>query len=345
MMNKIQEQDIKAFAEHFALYECLRDKQILITGATGLLGSCLLRCLQALNSSYHLNINITAVVRNKEKAESMFGCADERLHYYVFDFSEKRVFCPDEKPDYIFHFASPTASKFFVECPVETIKTGLQGTEMILEYAKEHPLDSVVFASSLEVYGTVFDDAEPLTEEKQGYLNPMEVRSGYPLAKRMSECLCKSYREEYSVPVKIARLAQTFGAGISKDDNRVFAQFARSVINNKNIVLHTTGELSRCYCYTMDAIEALIYISIKGKDGEAYNVANEDTYISVIDMARFLCKEFNPNISPVIELKEGMGYSPTTKLRLDTQKVKDLGWKPKYDLRSMFHHLIMSIKE
>lgn len=345
MMNKVQEQDIKAWIDSFALYECFKNKKILITGATGLLGSCMLRCLQALNSCYHLNINITAVVRSKEKAESMFGGAGECLHYYVFDFSENSAFCPDEKPDYIFHFASPTASKFFVEHPVETIKTGLQGTEMILEYAKDHPLDSVVFASSLEVYGTVFEDAEPLTEEKQGYLDQMEVRSCYPLAKRMSECLCKSYSEEYAVPVKIARLAQTFGAGISKDDNRVFAQFARSVINNNNIVLHTAGKLSRCYCYTIDAIEALFYIAIKGKDGEAYNVANEDTYISVIDMARFICKEFNPNISPVIELKEGMGYSPTTKLRLDTKKVKDLGWKPKYDLRSMFYHLIMSIKE
>ena len=144
--------------------------------------------------------------------------------------------------------------------------------------------------------------------------------------------------------VKTARLAQTFGAGVTADDNRVFAQFARNIIAGENIVLHTTGELSRCYCYTVDAIEAILFILLKGEDGEAYNVANESTYISIIDMAKFLCKTFNPDIQPVIQLKEGMGYSPMTRLRLSCSKVHQLGWTPRYDMKTMFQRLINSLK-
>lgn len=193
-------------------------------------------------------------------------------------------------------------------------------------------------------HGSVYDDAEPLTEDKQGYIDPMQVRSSYPIAKRAAESLCHAYAKEYGIPAKTARLAQTFGAGVTEDDNRVFAQFARNVLAGHDIVLHTTGELSRCYCYTIDAMEAILYILLKGEDGEAYNVANESTYISIIDMAHFLCKTFNPNIKPVIELKEGMGYSPMTKLRLSCQKVQELGWSPRYNMKTMFERLLTSLR-
>ena len=222
--------------------------------------------------------------------------------------------------------------------------TDFDGTAQLLRFALRQNTTSIVNVSSLEVYGSIYDDSHPLSEEQQGYIHLSDTRSSYPVAKRAAECLCHAYAREYGVHVKTARLAQTFGAGVTADDNRVFAQFARNIIAGENIVLHTTGELSRCYCYTVDAIEAILFILLKGEDGEAYNVANESTYISIIDMAKFLCKTFNPDIQPVIQLKEGMGYSPMTRLRLSCSKVHQLGWTPGYDMKTMFQRLINSLK-
>ena len=345
-MNNILKEDIQLFASRFALATELEGKTIAITGSTGLLGACMVRCLLALKAQRGVNLHIVAVVRNMEKAVLLFGEEREELSYYQYDFSSTEPFQPKRRVDYLFHFAAPTASKDFVEKPVETMNTVYMGMQNILNYAEQAKLESLVLASTLEVYGTITDDSTPLTEDKQGYLDPMATRSSYPLAKRAAEGLCHNYAVEKQVKVKVARLAQTFGAGVSKQDNRVFAQFARSVIHNEDIILHTTGELSRCYCYTTDAISAMLYILLKGEDGTAYNVANEATYISIRQMAELVAKTFNPDhVHVVIEMQEGLGYSPTTKLRLDTQRIQTLGWTPYYNMKDMFGRLIASMKE
>ena len=179
----------------------------------------------------------------------------------------------------------------------------------------------------------------------QGYWDVMSVRGSYPVAKRAVENLCCAYASEYGVPVKVARLTQTTGAGIAKDDNRVVAQFARLAAKGEDIVLHTTGESARPYCYTMDCVSALLYILLRGKNGEAYNVANDNTYISARDMAEFLRDNFNPSIDVRVELNGNMGYAPVSKLDLSTEKLRALGWQPQYDLKQLFEHLIAYLSE
>ena len=335
-MNRVLEEDIRTFAGTFALADDYAGKTIAVTGATGLLGSITTRCLLAIGAK------VVAVVRSREKAERVLGMENDRMRFFTMDFATDGYsrFSRMGSVDAIIHYASPTASKYFVEHPVETICTVVDGTRTVLEYGREHKQTRIVLVSTLEVYGTVTDDSHALTEADQGYLNPMSARSSYPMAKRLAECLCHAAAEEEGVSVMVVRLAQTFGAGVAPDDQRVFAQFARSITNKQDIVLHTRGELCRCYCYTTDAISALLFILLKGEQGEAYNVANEQTYISIMDMARMVCKEFNPEVKPVVELKDGMGYSAPTKLRLSAAKTMALGWRPHYDLKEMFARLI-----
>ena len=320
----------------------LQGQSFIVTGATGLIGSCLVRRLQELNRAEGLSIHVICVVRNVAKAEAMFGKESDEISYYEYDFASDKPFCPPQHADYLVHLAAPTASKYFVEQPVETFCTTLFGTQQVLRYAEQQgkQLKGILYVSTLEMYGTVLDDSKPLTEDCQGYLDPMQARSSYPMAKRAAECLCHAYSAEHGVRVMTARLAQTFGEGITENDNRVFAQFARSARADEDIVLHTEGKLCRCYCYTADAVEAMLYILLRGESGMAYNVANEDTYISIRDMAEMVCREFGKKMKVRIELKEGMGYSPTTYLRLDTSRLKALGWRPTHNLKEMFASII-----
>ena len=339
-MDSVLLQDIRDFASSFLLADELQDSSFLITGATGLIGSTLIRCLLALDRDIH----IIAPVRNGQKACAMFEGEKAKLEIIECDILTFD-YCSLGNVDYIIHCAAPTSSKFFVEHPVETFDTIIKGTSILLEYARNHPVKGFVYLSSLEVYGSISDDSLLITENIQGYWDPMSVRSSYPVAKRAAENLCCLYAHQYDVPVKVARLTQTTGAGIAKDDNRVIAQFARLAAEGHDIILHTTGEAARPYCYTTDAVSGILYILLRGVKGEAYNVANEDTYISACDMAGFLKKNFASQINVRMELSENMGYAPVTKLRLSSQKLIALGWQPRYGLNEMFERLIQYLKD
>ena len=238
------------------------------------------------------------------------------------------------------HYAFPTESKYFIEHPIDVYNIITKGTETVLNYANSIKASSVVYVSSIESYGIVSVDSGIIDEQYQGYIDPLSVRSSYSLGKRSAEFISYSYYAQYSTPVKIARLTQTFGAGVSWSDNRIFAQLAKSVILNNDIILHTMGLSSKSYCYTTDAVSAILYILVKGDDGNAYNVTNPDTYISVREMAEIVKTNFEPNINIKIEIDETKGYAPDTYLNLDITKLQKLGWSPKINLKTMYRRLI-----
>lgn len=339
-MDKVQLQDLQEFVSSFSLSDELHRSSFLITGATGLIGSVLVKCLLALEK----DIKITIPVRNIDKVQSIYGNDLKRLDVVQVTSLGDWTFNLEQSFNYIVHCASPTSGRYMEEYPVETFDIAYGVTYNLLQLARKTSAKGVVFVSSLEYYGQIFDD-RLIEELEQGYIDPMSARSSYPMGKRAGEYLCYAFAEEYGVPAKVARLTQTFGAGISKDDNRVFAQFARSIINGNDIVLHTTGESAKPYCYTTDAVSAILYILLRGEDGSAYNVANEDTYISIKKLADFLRTNFNPDINVRIELNESMGYAPVTKLRLSSQKLIALGWHPHYGLNEMFERLIHYLKD
>jgi len=313
----------------------------LITGATGLIGKSLI---------YHLAESadcIYACCRSKEKFDRCFGKYDVSHIIPVFgDICELSI--DNYDVDYIIHAASTTVSKDFVQKPVETIKTAVNGTMNILEQCKGKKLKGFVYLSSLEVYGQhKTEGVKNVTESDYGVIEPIAIRSSYSEAKRMCECICCSYASEYGIPVKIARLAQTFGPGVLYDDNRVFAQFARSIIEHRNIVLKTRGETVRNYCHTSDAVSAILTILEKGEVSKVYNVANKATTISIADMAQLFCELFPRSGSKVVydiaENTSSLGYNPTVKIQLDSSKLEALGWKAKFGLEQMIVDLVESL--
>lgn len=330
MNNSIFEEDIKNIINDFDM-SVFDGKTILVTGATGLIGKLCVKSL--LNSGY--NTQVIALVRDEEKAKNIFG-ESKRLTYLVQDINQR--INTTRRVDYIIHAASTTSSKDFVEKPVETIYTAINGSRNVLEFAKNKRLEGMVYLSSLEIYGV--NEKENIKEEDYGYIDILNPRSSYSESKKMVETMCISYGTEYGIPVKIARLAQTFGAGVSISDNRVFAQFAKAIINKENIILHTKGETKRNYCYTTDTVRGIFTILTKGENNNAYNVANENSYCSISEMAHLLENEYTKVEYKIDEVNRG--YNPTVKIALNTEKLNALGWEAKVNLKEMFDRLIMN---
>lgn len=330
MNNSIFEEDIKNIINYFDM-SVFDGKTILVTGATGLIGKLCVKSL--LNSGY--NTQVIALVRDEEKAKNIFG-ESKRLTYLVQDINQR--INTTRRVDYIIHAASTTSSKDFVEKPVETIYTAINGSRNVLEFAKNKRLEGMVYLSSLEIYGV--NEKENIKERDYGYIDILNPRSSYSESKKMVETMCISYGTEYGVPVKIARLAQTFGAGVSISDNRVFAQFAKAIINKENIILHTKGETKRNYCYTTDAVRGIFTILTKGENNNAYNIANENSYCSISEMAHLLENEYTKVEYKIDEVNRG--YNPTVKIALNTEKLNALGWEAKVNLKEMFDRLIMN---
>lgn len=343
--DKILDEDLTKSAE---VWQRFTNQTFFVTGATGLVGSMIVRSLLYANDLYGCANKVIAVVRDERKVKSVYGntILCKYFSYEVHDLD--KPIQTDEHIDYIIHCASPTVSKYFVSNPVETIYSSVFGTYNVLKLAALKKVKTVIYLSSMEMYGNVLDK-ERLTEEKLGVIDVLNIRSCYSEGKRMCECLCSSFLSEYKVPVRIARLAQTFGAGVYSDDNRVFAQFAKCVINNCDIILHTDGMSFGNYCYLSDVVRGIAFILDKGTNGEAYNVVNEKTTIRICDMAKMVCESIADNrISVVYDIpKDNLqyGYAPSTQLKLSGEKLMSLGWIPTFDLEEMYQRTILSFRE
>lgn len=317
---------------------------VLVTGATGLIGQNLIHTLVSASNMLSKPLKVIALVRNRDKARRILKSDFNAIECVVGDVN-KEILIP-EHIDYVIHAASQTSSRTFVEQPISTINTAIIGTTNILELAKEKNVKKLVYLSTMEVYGSPSTD-EKIDEMHGTNLDPMMVRSCYPESKRVCENLCVAYMKEYGVPVNVVRLTQTFGPGVEYNDGRVFAEFARCVIEKRDIVLHTKGETKRNYLYTQDAVNAILTVMIKGKSGEAYNAANEDTYCSIYEMAKIVskkCSDENIKVTVDIEDENKYGYAPVLKMNLDTRKLQGLGWTPKVGLEEMFCNLISDMQ-
>ncbi len=317
---------------------------IIVTGATGLLGKNIINTLLRRNRERNSKIQIIAVVRNREKAEQIFKHAGKDIIYAVGDI--RTIDLDHYEADYIIHAASQTSSRGFVEHPVETISVAVDGTRHLLEYARTHRIRQFLYLSTMEVYGTPQTD-DKIDEQHSTNLDAMKVRTCYPESKRMCENICASYAAEYQVPINVLRLTQTFGPGVEYNDGRVFAEFARCCIEGRDIILKTKGETKRCYLHVADAVDAVLTVMTSDVAGEAYNVANEETYCSIYEMAVMVTDRIaNRNINVKIEEEDNTssGFAPTLHMNLDTSKLRALGWVPRYGLETMYTDMIESMQ-
>lgn len=318
-----------------------------ITGATGYIGSALINSLLKENpiSDQTPKTRIIAPVRDLQKAFQMFPDGVVFLHADLADrHCVEQLLQAGNEESYVIHCASVTKSAEMAAHPVEVIESIVNTTQNMLEFAKRARIKSMVYLSSMEVYGKIgCPDGYRIAEEEagRGEIDLLNARSCYPLGKRMAENLCYSYYKEYGVPVKIARLAQTFGREIMETDGRVYAQFVRAVRNKEDIVLHTSGESMGNYCDMDDAVRGIMTILDRGRDGKAYNVVNEENTMTIRQMAELVAdKVAGGKIKVAYEISDHNEYAPDTGLRLSGRKLEALGWKPKKTLYDMYHDIL-----
>ena len=337
-MGRVFDEDVRTLAQDPRIdWDILDNRRVLVTGATGLIGRLIAYALITRNEIEGIHTKVILPARNIERAAALFDANEdtEIVHWDALTTG------PDEVPsaDYIIHLASNTDSRRMVEAPVETILTTTRGCECMLEVARRSGA-SMVFASSMEVYGAGSDGY--ISEEAGGALDAMSVRSSYPQAKQLAETLCASYAQEYNVQVTVARLAQTFGAGIPETDRRIFGFVARNIIAGDDIKLATDGSKKNMYSYTTDSVRALLLLLTRGEAGRAYNVANEQTLASVREICELVAATFNPKVRVLVATspQDASRFAVSGQIALDTSRIRALGFEPDYGLEDLYRRMM-----
>ena len=319
----------------------LSGTNILITGATGLIGSTLVEVLMSNpDRDYCVYASSRNVIRAKKMFKDYFPL--DSFHYVEYDVMHPLL--SGEQFDYIIHAASNASPLFFSKSPVEIIKSNILGVSNLIEYGLEHGMKRFLYISSGEVYGE--GDGRIFSEEYSGYVDCMKPRSCYPSSKRTSETLCVSYSDEYGADVVIARPCHIYGPNFTETDNRVYAQFIRNILNREDIVMKSSGEQYRSWCYSVDCVSALLFILLKGESRQAYNIADPNSIISIREMAEMLARIGDCKV--VMEIPsdvEAKGYTPVSKSVFSVNKLESLGWKVSGSLETKLIKTIKYLKD
>lgn len=334
--NSLYLDDIQSVCDLDLPWYKLAGKSILISGARGMIGSCLIDVLMHKNVQDGLNCNIYALGRNAESARSRFKQYDASPEFELIphDINEpfERLW---GKVDFVFHLASNTHPATYSGDPIGTITTNIIGTNNLLKFAVEHSTQRFLFASSVEVYGDNRGDVEEFDESYLGYIDCNTLRAGYPESKRCGEALCQAYKRKYGLDIVIPRFSRVYGPSMLTSDTKASSQFILKAVAGEDIVLKSAGDQFYSYTYVADAVSGLLTVLLKGENGEAYNVSDEKSDITLKELAR-LCANIvgTKVVFDLPDANESAGYSRAMVARLDNRKLKTLAWHAQTDIQS-----------
>lgn len=309
----------------------------LVTGAAGFLGGALTRALLARGE------RVTALVRSEARARQRLADLVQRhggqLAFFEWDLN--RIAVP-ELPvgiTQVIHAASQASPRFYGPDPVGTALPNAVGTAALLEAATKAKVQKFLFVSSSEVYGAVSSD-QALKETDIGPLDPATQRACYAESKRMGETLCVAWQAQHGLPTFIVRPFHTYGPGLTREDGRVFADFAYAVASGRPIVMTSDGRARRAFCYVDDAVAGLLTVLERGKPATPYNLANPNAELSVKELAELLV-----SLYPGARLEQRPppgGYlpSPFNRLIPDISRLQGLGWQPTIGAAEGFRRFI-----
>lgn len=338
--------DLEAVCSLTLPWEKLENKTLMITGASGLIGRCLIDTLMMVNKMKGLNVKVVAVARNEERLRNLFGdfVNNGIIRILAHDVTEPfEVDNFDNNIDYILHLASNTHPVAYATDPIGTITTNVIGLNNLLELAYQKQTERFLFASSVEIYGENRGDTEAFKEDYCGYIDCNTLRAGYPESKRVGEALCQAYAKQRGMDVVIPRLSRVYGPTMKMDDTKALSQFIKKAMNKEDIVLKSAGTQYYSYTYVADAVSALLYCLLCGKNGEAYNISDKASDIHLKDLAAILAEVAGTKVVfDIPDATEQAGYSKATTAILDNTKICTLGWKALTPIREGLRKLIIN---
>ena len=327
-------------------WERLNGAKVVISGATGSIGGYLTDTL--MTAQKRLGCQVIALGRNSTRAmERFIRWKDSKAFSFIACDLNKEL--PDSLPrhvDYVIHAASNTHPLAYATDPIGTIVTNVVGTKNLLDYAVLGKAKRFVFASSVEVYGENRGDTEFFSEDYCGYINCNSLRAGYPESKRCGEALCQAYGRQNGIDFVIPRLSRTYGPTTLRTDTKAVSQFLFKGLTGDDIILKSEGNQLYSYTYVSDAVSGLLTCMLCGNNGEAYNVADQNSNIKLRDLADLIAKECCTNVVYQLpEKTEAAGYSTATKAIMAADQLKALGWKPEYDIQSGISRTLRILKD
>lgn len=333
--NALYQEDLEYVRNLDLPWEKLQDKSLLLSGATGMIGSFLVDVLLNKNEKDNLNCTVYALGRNEQKAKARFSRFAEDEHFIFVPYDVNLPLARDDigTVDYVLHLASNTHPMQYATDPIGTITTNIIGLQNMLEFAVAHHATRFAFASSNEIYGENRGDVELFDEHYCGYIDSNTLRAGYPESKRCGEALCQAYRVQKGLDVVIPRLTRSYGPTLQMSDTKALSQFIKKGLAHENIVLKSAGTQYYSYCYTADSVSGLLTILLKGESGEAYNIADESSDIMLKDLAKIIADYVGTEVVfEIPDATEAAGYSKATKARLKGVKLHMLGWMPEFGI-------------
>jgi UDP-glucuronate decarboxylase len=288
--------------------------QILVAGGGGFLGSHL--CDHLINQGHYVIALDNFYTGNIENLKHL------KLNPN-FELLRQDVMSPiDIEIDGIFNLACPASPVQYQKHPVQTVKTNVLGSINLLELAKKTGA-RILQASTSEVYGD--PEIDPQVEEYWGRVNPIGIRSCYDEGKRTAETLFSDYHRQYSVDIRIARIFNTYGPRMAKNDGRVVTNFLHQAINNEPLTVYGKGEQTRSFCYVDDLIDGITKLFFSEGITTPINLGNP-VPVTMIDLAREIIEITGS--SSKIEFKELPQDDPRER-RPDITKAETLlNWHP-----------------
>lgn len=341
-MNAVREDDLKQIIATIP-YEMCEGQTFLITGANGFLASYMVDTLMYLKQSgFVKRCSVIALCRSREKAERVFEewMKDEDFHLLIQPVEEKLLY--GGRIDYIIHAASCSTTHLFESNPADIMAANMVGSYHLLELARQKQVKSFLFFSSGAVYGEV--ETSEICEKEMYAIDYLKPKNSYAVGKRSGEALCSAYWKQYHVPAKGVRISHTYGPGIDLNDGHVYSDFAKSIVERKNLVIKGDGLACRPFCYVSDAIRAFYLILFHGEGGEMYNMAHNAMNVTIKELADLLTETVFPERRLQVVIENPSMEEKPHKVKVNVDKLERLGWRAEVNLEQGFRRLVSSIE-
>lgn len=302
-MPPLPTQDLEHVMRHIGrLWEDLRGKRIFLTGGTGFVGTWLLESLLHANDRLDLGVSVVMLTRDADRYRIKSPHLTEHAALHLMQGDLTSFEWPDGSFPVVIHAATATWHTADAQRPLGTFDTDIVGTRRVLEFARTHGVERLLFTSSGAVYGTQPPHVSHMAEDHAGAPSTTDLGSAYGQAKRISEYMCCMYGQVYGFNATIARLFAFVGPLLPLDANFAVGNFIRDAMSSGPVRISGDGTPFRSYLYAADLAIWLWTILLRGRTAYPYNVGSQAA-LTIEDLARTVIDAIAPSVPAVLAMR------------------------------------------